>query len=226
MMKNSLNLLFILIFTLFLQSCIGAKPSSSRKSISSSVKTPTNTNNPTFAADESMYWFTSSKILGTITVNLNSTSVIYLRGQNVHNFLNAPDVTASNLAYYQNQKQYCMVGNFGSLYKQLRLRVVPIFTNNFTTKVTERMFRVDIPNEAENKAACPGVINSVAAADAAYTLKDICPSCLGATMLTSTGLSLFMGSATVVSELPLTKITLSSIKLKVDLQSNSTTGDN
>lgn len=223
-MKNSLNLLFILVFSLVLQSCIGAKPSTNRKSSANTVKTAATATTPTFAADETLYWFTSTKILGTITINLNSENVVYVRGQNVHNFLISTDPDAK-VPYYQNNKNYCLVAKYDG-YKQLRVRAVPVFTNNFSTKVVERMFRIDIPNKAENQAACPGIISNVAATDAAYSLKDICPSCLGATMLTSAELTFFSGVNAPLAQVPLTKLSLSALKVKVDLQSNSSDGSN
>ncbi len=226
-MKTLKNFIFILAAAMFLQSCIASKPANSRKSLSSSVKnTTTTTTGPTFASDEALYWFTSLKIAGTITINQNSSSIIYLRGQTVHNFLTSKD--KDGVAYYQNGKQFCLVAGYSTGTKQLRLRAVPIFISNFTTKAIERLFRIDIPSKDENFSTC-GIttIDNIAPADAAYSLDKICPLCLGTTLLTSTSLNLFevnlkTPSMTVI---PTTTFTLAPVKIKVDLLSNSTTNE-
>ncbi len=226
-MKNVHKYLFIILTALFLQSCIANKPATKKKSTTaaSTSNTPTT---PTFTSDEALYWFTSAKVNGTVTVNQNSQSIIYLRGSNVHSFLLSTDST-TNLPYYQNQKSFCLVANYGASYKQLRLRVVPIFISNYSTKTIERLYRVDVPSRAENVATCGSAsIDGVAGAAAAYSLPEICPSCLGTTQLTSASLKLFQSGANlgIMSQIPTTKITFSSIALKVDLQSNSTSDGN
>lgn len=221
-MKNVHNILFIILTTLVLQSCVADKPANKKKSSAAAASTSTPAA-PTFAGDEALYWFTSSKVTGTITVNQNTESIIYLRGLNVHNFLMSIDST-TNLAYYQNQKSYCLVANYGAAYKQLRLRAVPISISNYATKSVERLYRIDVPSRAENYATCgTATVDGVSAAAAAYSLSEICPSCLGTTQLTSASLKLFQSNLTTlaITQIPTTKITLSSIGLKVDLQSNS-----
>lgn len=222
-MKNVHNLLFLMIATLFLQSCISNEPATKKKSTSSSSTTTTTATTPTFASDESLYWFTSAKVTGTLTVNQNTESIIYLRGSYIHNFLLSTD-SATNLAYYQNGKAFCMIANYGSSYKQLRLRAVPIFISNYTTKTVERLFRIDVPSRAENYATCgTATVDGITAASAAYALSEICPTCLGTTLLTSASLKLFQSnlSTLTMAQIPTTKITFSSIALKVDLASNS-----
>lgn len=221
-MKNVHNILFIILTTLVLQSCIAEKPANKKKSTTASANTSTATP-PAFASDEALYWFTSAKVTGTITVNQNSDSIIYLRGSNVHSFLLSIDPT-NNLAYYQNQKSYCLVANYGASYKQLRIRAVPTSVSNYKTQSLERLFRIDIPSRAENYATCgTATIDGVTAAAAAYSLSEVCPSCLGTTQLTSASLKLFQSNLTNLSiaQIPTTKITFSSIGLKIDLQSNS-----
>lgn len=221
-MKNVHNILFIILTTLVLQSCVADKPANKKKSSSASATTSTAAS-PTFASDEALYWFTSSKVTGTITVNQNTESIVYLRGSNVHSFLLSTD-SVTGLAYYQNQKSFCMVANYGAAYKQLRLRAVPISISNYTTKSVERLFRIDVPSRAENYATCgTATIDGVAASAAAYSLTEICPSCLGTTQLTSASLKLFQSDlkTLTIAQIPTTKITFSSIALKVDLQSNS-----
>lgn len=222
-MKTVHNILFILVTTLVLQGCIANSPATKKKTTTAAATTSNGATTPTFASDEALYWFTSLKVTGTMTINQNSESIVYLRGSNVHSFLLSTD-SVTNLPYYQNQKSFCMVANFGASYKQLRLRAVPISISNYTTKSVERLFRVDVPSRAENFSTCgTATVDGIAAGAAAYSLAEICPSCLGTTQLTSSSLKLFQSdiAASSMAQIATTKITFSSIALKVDLASNS-----
>lgn len=216
---------YLLLFTaILLQGCIQA-PSNTRKSALSSSATTnagktTSTASPTFATDELIYWYTTTKIPGTITINKSSQDVIYLRGKIVHDFLSSKN--AGGVEYYR--KQYCMVGNFLSplTYKQVRVRAIPIFITT-STKATERLLRVDIPSSADNNSACNNTtIDSILPVNAAFSLPEICSSCTG--QITTTGLSLYETIATPASltKVESTKINLASVNIKVDLQSNAT----
>lgn len=223
-MKTLHSLIFTIATLLILQGCMPQSAGTNRKkTTASSSSTTTGTTTPTFASDEALYWFTSLKVTGTITVNQNSDTVMYLRGSNIHSFLISSDST-TNLPYYQNGKSFCLVGNYGSSNKQLRLRLVPISISNYSTKTTERLFRVDVPSRAENAAACgTASVDGIAGTAAAYSLTEICPNCSGGTYLTSTTLKLFESnvSAGTMSQIATTKVTLSTLAIKVDLSSNS-----
>jgi hypothetical protein len=221
-MKTVQNIIFMFTTILFLQSCVASSPSNTRKSLSSSsVKTTTTTTTaPTFAADELLYWFSGTKVTGTVTVNQNTDSVLYLRGSNAHSFLSSLD--KQSVEYYR--KTYCIIGNYGGTNKQLRVRAVPIFVTNIATNSLERLFRIDLPSRAENVAACGfSTIDSVAAGSAAYALTEVCSNCTGGSLLTSTELKLFVSDTTTpaLTQIPTTQFTLSSVALKIDLSSNS-----
>ncbi len=243
MMKTPLkSLIFILAMATLLQACVASKsPANRRSTASSSVKNGTTTTptTPKFASDESLYWFSADKVIGTITLNLNTENIVYLRGKSIHDFLVAKDALGEN--YYR--KQFCLVGTYKGTYKviengitidkpykQLRVRAVPIFISNFTTKAIERLLRVDIPSPSENQATCGvSTINLVApgTATSAYSLAEICPTCPSSGSLTSTSIQIFerkfqtqIAPATLAN---LTSISLAGLNIKVDLQSNSTT---
>jgi hypothetical protein len=191
-MKTLLRLYFLIII-LLLQGCIQA-PSNSRKKIITSASTAPSgsggsaSSSPSFAIDENLYWFTTSKITGTVTLNKNSQDIIYLRGKFVHDFLNAKDLSGTE--YYR--KQYCMVGNFTAStppLKQLRVRALPIFVRTSSNAI-ERLLRIDIPSSIDNSAACNfSTIDSILPADAAFSLPQICPTCSG--QITTSALKLF-----------------------------------
>lgn len=223
-MKNVHKYLFIILTALFLQSCIANKPATKKKSTTaaSTSNTPTT---PTFTNDEGLYWFTSVKVTGTVTINKNSESVVYLRGSNVHNFLLSTD-SSNNLPYYQSPNAFCLVGNYGTATKQLRLRAVPIFISNYTTKTIERLFRVDVPSQSENASTCGSLaVDGITAANATFSLSGICPDCLATAQTTSLSLKLFQRNLKALTEpmvqVATTKLSLAPIALKVDLQSNS-----
>jgi hypothetical protein len=219
----------MLITTLILQGCVGDKGSSNRRTSKSSVvTTPTPTpTTPVFQSDESLYWFSAEKVTGTITVNKNSDSVVYMRGQYIHDFLTSKD--ASGEEHYR--KTFCVEADYGGTNKKLKVRAVPIFISNYTTKAIERVLRLDLPSVNENDATCRANYvdgNLLAPPDAAvYSMGSICTSCLGISLLTSTSLKVYsakkISAANYLTTIPSSKLNLASLALRVDIQSNSTT---
>lgn len=210
-----------LLFSVFLiQGCIKAPANARKSTVSSSAttgkKTPTSASYPTFGSDENLYWFTSSKITGTVTINKNSQDVVYLRGKLVHDFLNAVDLNGTE--YYR--KQYCIVGNFSSAsYKQVRVRAIPIYVTTSTNAV-ERLLRIDIPSTTDNTSACKfSTINSILPTLAAFSLPEICPTCTG--QVTTSNLNLYEAKTSSLVKIESTLMNLSPIFIKADLTSNS-----
>lgn len=246
-MKILLSLTFIIVL-LFLESCIQA-PSSTRKSTVSAASTTsskkTSTSSPTFAADENLYWYTTSKITGTVTVNKSSSDVLYLRGKFVHNFLSSKNTSGDE--YFR--KSYCLVGNFPinstvtqgatsttSLESyQLRLRAVPIYITT-SNKTIERLFRIDVPNTTDNTSLCNFPLDTNATAvlppfiKPAFSLPQLCnseivgtktyaPVCKG---LTPSSFLSLVYAGTTLAKVPSTNLDLASVAFRADLQSNAT----
>lgn len=223
-MKSLLSAL-ILCSLFFIEGCVQA-PSNARKSSSTSSSSTSKTSSgttssPVFAADENSYWFTTTKTVGTVTINKNSQDIIYLRGKLVHDFLSSKDLSGTE--YYR--KQYCLVGNFSNtaLYNQMRFRAVPIYVTS-SNKATERLLRIDIPSESDNTSLCNNTtISSILPTTATYSLPGICSTCTG--QVTTSELSLYEASTTL-TKIESTRLNLSSTLIKVDLQSNSTDPSN
>lgn len=217
-MKTLLSYLFLLLTLL---GCVQSSSGTRKSTVSSSSTTTTSTpTTPTFASDENLYWFNTTKILGTVTINKNTADVIYLRGKLVHNFLTAKDT--AGIDYYK--KQYCLVGSFSATsYKQVRVRAVPISLIT-STKATERLLRVDVPSSNDNSSACNNTtIDTVLPANAAFSLPEICSTCTG--QITTSALNLYESKVTTPVSLTLidaAKINLSSVLIRVDLSSSST----
>lgn len=225
MMKTVYFIILTTLLSLSMSGCVAEKSQNTRKAkASSTVKNGSNTGTtttPNFATDESLYWFSSEKVTGTITVNKNTDSVIYLRGSSIHNFLSSKD----NLGEEFYRKEFCLVANYGASNKQLRVRAIPIFISNFTTNALERILRVDIPSRNENVAACAmTTIDTTLPGNAAYSLSEICPSCIGTDKINSVNLKLFERKTSLSSlvQIEASKLSLSIVGLKVDLNSNST----
>lgn len=213
----------IFLFTFIFTSCIQA-PKNSRRTTSgnatSTTTTTTSTSSPTFASDENLYWFSSTKTVGTITINKNTKNTYYIRGYNIHTYLNAKDSSG----VYNYNRQYCLVGNFTSpaTHKQIRVRAIPIYT--ISNNITERFLRVDFPVESDNSSACAKTtIDSQAPASAAYVLTNICTTCTG--KATTTNLKLYTNNITYnrLDTIDVSALATSSILLQVDFDSNSTT---
>lgn len=221
-MKTLLSAYFLIII-LLLQGCIQA-PSNSRKKIITSASTApsgsggSSSSSPSFAIDENLYWFTTNKITGTVTLNKNSQDIIYLRGKFVHDFLNAKDLSGKE--YYR--KQYCMVGNFTASappLKQLRVRALPIFVRTSTNAI-ERLLRIDIPSSIDNSAACnSSTIDLIPSPPTAFSLPEICPTCSG--QITTSNLKLFEKTTSELQSISSSLFNMSSVLLKTDLTSNS-----
>jgi hypothetical protein len=227
-MKSINNILFITLAALFLQGCM-ANSGTNKKSSTVIKSTTTSPVSPVFATDEALYWFTTQKVTGTVTVNLNSDSVIFLRGSSIHTFLTGLD--SSNVPNYQ--RQYCIIANYGTSYRQLRVRGVPVAITNSTTKAIERVLRLDLPSEEENLSTCGtttiDTINPLTTSPdktVAYSIKNLCfaSGCLGATVVSSNTLKIYTSSTMV--QVSTNKINITPVTLKLDLQSNSTTPDN
>ncbi len=220
-MKAIFSSLFM-IFLFVLQGCIQA-PSSGRKSTVSSAttttkKTTTATIYPTFASDEQLYWYTTAKVTGTVTVNKTSQDTIYLRGKSVHDFLSAKDT--SGIEYYR--KQFCMVGNFSTAsYKQIRVRAIPIYFTT-STKAIERILRLDIASDSDNTSACQFATSNVVipAPTPVFSFPNICTNCTG--LVTTSNLNLYEAKTSSLLKIESTSLDLASILIRVDLTSNST----
>ena len=244
-MKSFLNLTFICLLTMILQSCVASSPSGKRKtsSASSSSGAKSTPTSPNFASDENLYWFTAEKITGTITLNKTYENVVYIRGKAINDFLNSKD--ASGIPYYQNGKQFCVIGNFPAPFKQVRLRALAIAVSNYATQTTERLLRVDVPSSNENQSTCgvatvidgsaAAVIDAKTNADAVYNFSGVCNPASGCNLsgyATTTTTSLTMGLKLYESTLsanpkkldlvPVNKFSLGNLALRIDLQSTST----
>ncbi|MDO9184140.1 MAG: hypothetical protein Q7U04_17130, partial [Bacteriovorax sp.] len=215
---KTLSSLFLLILFLSV-GCVPAPSNIRKSSVTSSATTTKNGNNiyPTFASDESLYWFTTNKVQGTVTLNKNSQDIIYIRGKAVHDFLSAKD--SSGTEYYR--KQYCMVGNFSTIaYKQVRVRAIPIYVTT-SSKAIERLLRVDIPSGTDSTSACKfSTIDSTQAINAAFSLPEICTSCTG--FITSTNLNMYEAKTSTLAKIDTNLLNLSTLFIKTDLTSNTT----
>lgn len=210
---------FLLLGIVFLESCMLSAPQNSRKNTLKNNLSGTDINNGAtsssangYAADEiKPYWFDTQKIIGTMSINMNTQNIYYLRGKNVHDFLST---TNSSLNIYNYQTSYCMKAEFSNTlnYKTMWVRAIPLSITNFSTQTIERILRIDIPSKADNTTACGQITAS------AYSPPEICsgPSCVG--KITTAHLNLYINKITPV---PTTSLDLSGIQLQIDLQSNS-----
>lgn len=228
-MKKLSTIIFI-ITAVLLASCVPSSPSKKRKSTSddSSVKTNGGTSEePTFDSGEDLYWYSGSKIEGTITLNESTNTVIYLRGQELHDFL----TVGTNFSF-----TYCLVASYQDVdndtnNEHLRFRAVPISFNNITTGVNEKLLRIDIPESTLNQSVCSGVgptffdssnVAGAAVTDINFSLSDLCPTCSG--ILPSTNISLYsVNNPTLAATdiVPSTSLDLRQLGMRVDVKNNS-----
>jgi hypothetical protein len=179
------------------------------------------------STDSSLVWFSTKEIPGTITINSDIETVIYIRGPSLNTFLS----TNSN-----DSKRFCLVASLktANAVKQLRFRAAPISFTNFATNSVERLLRIDLPSETDNALNCTGSVANIelggiagavvsSPADIAFVPSKTCPTCTS--VITATDVSLYGSNNGVISQT--TKISnidlpLSSLGLRVDPKSNST----
>ena len=225
------TLLWMLVAAQFMAACVPQSGgSNSRKSKANANATSTTTKaapaGPAFPSNNELYWFTGSKITGTVTVNQNIETVIYLRGAPVHNFL-AIKNTANQYIYFD--QTYCMVFGYShsTARKQIRVRAIPITYNDFTTGTTERLLRLDLPNPSDNSSTCAGSVSSISnSSDIAYTPGTFCSSCFE--LITSTSMGLYAssgGSISSASLVPTTLLNTAGLALRIDTTSGSTSSE-
>jgi hypothetical protein len=137
-MRKFSGIIFILL-CLALSACVPQSPKSGRKSAKASAigadASPT-PSAPSFSG--SIYWYNGQIINGTLDLPDTFSSVVYVRGESINNFL-AQTTNAMNAVY-------CLVVGFNTTgaKDQFRARAVPITFNNFQTGQLERLLRVDV----------------------------------------------------------------------------------
>ena len=219
------------IFLLMLTSCL---PTATKSTKLQDASTDSETDSsPTFSEDDTIYWYSGSNIPGTITINYNTQTVLYLRGSYVHDFLS----TSTNFYNTDNStKQYCLVMNFSATdKKQLRIRALPITYNNFQTGTVEKLFRIDFPYQENNSASCQdasdidGLIETVNdSSDVAFIASAVCTSCSSINSASSISLYAVQNggindnnddTTSIVSS---ESLDLSSLGLRLNFQGNTT----
>jgi len=227
MTKKTLLSLFTVILLLSLNACVPSGSTSSKRSTdgASSNEAEETTQEPEFDEEEEIYWYSGSVTYNnTITINENINTVIYLRGQPIHDFLTAED--EDNDLEYKNLT-YCMVASYNSVgaQKNLRVRAIPISFNNFTTNTKEYLFRIDLPEDESSNSQCTGstyhvlttadAADAVGDADSVFDPAQLCPNCNKT--INSTNLSFYISNPplSVNDRIPESQLNLGSLVLRV-----------
>ena len=233
-LKNWWAIIFAGMLLVSLSGCLPTSDKSGRSSSTSSTdeseaqtdSTPqadedsTNSSDTTnnSGSDNELYWYTTTAIPSTITVDMDITSAIYLRGSRVENLLNVNQ---------NHARIFCMAINWSGFTRdQMRARAVPIIINNLATGSTERLLRIDIHDSSANQATCNNATNTVtmdgvAFANSAFQLVDVCPTCSG--VINATNVKLFISdTSTTATELTEAALSLNSLGFNIDTNSNVT----
>lgn len=188
MTRQILLTLFTLIIVT-LQSCVPQGSSSGKRSTggTTSNEAEETTNTPDFDDDSEIYWSTGSVTYNnSITINEDINTVIYLRGQSIHDFLTT---TLDNSTVEFKDLNYCLVASYNTTgaKKNLRVRAVPISFRNLSTNTREYLLRIDLPEEDTSTSQCQGsayqitttadAANAVGTADSSFVPSELCPNC-------------------------------------------------
>lgn len=175
------KLVFFFLLGILASACL---PRLSRDSHLNSQANATGEEDKGPGTEESLYWnYGGQKITGTITLNQDFNTVLYIYGKTVHRFLDNDD---------NHKKLFCLVATLGrhdSAKKQWRMRAYPDNYIQWPSGIKERFLRLDIPLTMENRATCSGTVDGVSDGEVAFSLKDICPGCHG--IIASRKLSLY-----------------------------------
>ncbi|MDD0853244.1 hypothetical protein HBN50_09050 [Halobacteriovorax sp. GB3] len=217
-----------IIITLFLAltmltGCIGQTPSSKRNT---DAQEQAASDDPTEVDQESeVYWYTTSKIEGQLTINQDSSSNLFLKGNTIHDFLN----TDSNKDY-----QYCLVINFNDSQTSnapfIRARALPLSSLNLKNNTREYYLRIELNDQATNTSTCAGTINHYQTlassptlkANGAYDLVNLCTNCSGKQSSTKIDLYRVVSSQISTSSLISSNLVgLGGLSFRIDYTNNS-----
>lgn len=241
--------IYSLLLLLVLTACIPTSPKSNRRSTASgsagSTDAPDTSNENIDFGGRRLYWTASGiDVEGTATINGNTSEVIYIRGEAIHTYLSNYEDGA-----YNYDRAFCFVASYNtsSVRKHIRARAIPIDFYNFTLQKKERLLRVDLPKEAENKSLCQGIVsqrdqfaNSISQVnstifnpgppvgdgkerDVAFSPSYFCSGSCNS-KYTAENISLYRTNGLSISDadyIPSSKLDISPINLRVDL-GNST----
>ncbi len=227
-LAHALTLLLVLV------SCVPSQEAgTSRRSSAATTETTTTPtpDAPIFNNSGEVFWYSgTSSFDSIITVNEDISTVIYIRGEAIHNFLsNSFDGSTLN----QNQT-YCLVASYTSsgAKNNLRARAVPISITNFQTNSLERLLRIDLPDSSSNTSTCTGsALNISTTADAgvpvldaqsAFIPENLCTNCTNT--ISSTDISLYLADngLSVLNRIPESSLNLGELVMRVDTRSSST----
>lgn len=184
---------------------------------------------PTEEIVESVKWFNSGLELETLTIDFDNNKNLYLRGDDVNNFLN-------NSAQFQSS--YCIVVNYPSTSsttpKPLYAKVIPFIDQTFVGQF-KRSFRVNLVSSSGNNSCLlpTGFVDSSdnlqtvpAPASAAFHSSDVCLGCKD--IITSNSLVLYQvkefNGTTYLEAISQSSISYNKLNLRIDINSNSGDG--
>ena len=183
----------ITIFTLFLfSSCLVDQVPRNMRKAKVQYKTK-KAGTPAFGATAEMYWYTSKNDGKIVSLDREKSSILYLRGRTVHEFLK----------YKTNStKKYCVIADFtlpDTTKKQLRILAIPITFTNFSSQTLERLFRLDLKNKSSSEQVCAGTLpftennivssTQISSSDSKFQPSDLCSDC--STLLSSLNISIY-----------------------------------
>jgi len=221
----SKSTIFPFIFCLVLVACVPTTTlNNSRRTVSSTSSSTTDSTDSSTSTDETVsfgediHWYSGEAIDGALTINQTGKSIVYLRGDSLHSFLD-----------YSNNKEsvYCVVLTYSTspAKKQVRARAVPISFHNYSTYSKEQLLRIDLPSESENKSYCQGSINGVSSSsdDVTFDTENFCTECTGNT-ISSTKVELFMTENSAISDaslVPNSTLDIEGLEVRIDTISGS-----
>ena len=176
---------------------------------------------PDLSEYSKIYWHDGDRKIGSKTIlNANIATVMYLRGEEVHNFLSKGN---------RLEQVFCLVASFKAQGTQdtLRLRAIP--RADLDNGTQENILRIDMPEDGINVGTCAGEVLHILSSpnlasptvNGVYAPAFLCPSCKG--IVTATNVSIYQsveGGISVARRIIKEDFDLSSLSLGIDNESN------
>ncbi len=206
----------IVIFLLFLVSCLNTAPrTTTSEDSSNSTGSEQSEDNPDDLTSP-VLWYDQQTYKTHLSLDAENNNTLYLRGGEINNYLSFTD---------NYSKTFCLLVDFdapgSTVIKRLKMKAVPQQVYNITTAEIERYIRVDAHSEVVNNNNCATA--PVGPNGDEYYTKDLCPTCTSPFISEAGQIKLYVNESNTFEEVSSSNVNLSDISLSVDPFNSSDT---
>ncbi len=219
-MKKTTQFLYLIILCLALSACVPQSTSNGKRKTDGAASA---TDDNSSEVEEStsfggeLHWYNGQDIPGTLTINSTIQTVVYIRGEAIHKYLNQNS---------NHTKKYCLVNSFNQFdvtaKNRYKVRAVPLSIPNVQTQTVERLLRIDLSMTDTNSQDCAGSVPGTTVTGDSYDPPSVCLGCNGIISATKVEIFQTTGGINPLIEIPNAQLDTSTLGLRIDIQSNYT----